>query len=325
MNTAQINELFKNPGQIDPENTDALRQLVNEYPWCSSFQVMLAKSLKLGDDPGFGKQLKKTAVYAGDRKILYRLIMQPGLQQSIADFEALTSEAEIAKTPDSELPESDKNVEKELETVLAPIDESFEEKDNEIDQIEEPEEETDTEIGQSEEQKAENVEEENLIDSTILEREVLSEVAAHSYQRELEKSLNEQADKAPKASSAAQVDTPKSNQPTTFLDFISGRKGSETKPKKATEEEDSLISRFIESEPKIERKASHFFSPVNMGKMSLVDNDEIVTETLAAIYAKQGDIEKARRAYDQLALKYPEKSLYFAGLIKKLDQSRNKK
>lgn len=323
MNTTQINELFRNPGKIDPDNTDALRQLVNEYPWCSSFQVMFAKSLKLADDPGFGKQLKKTAVYAGDRKILYRLIMQPGLQQSIADFEALTAEEEITKTPDSEIAESDANNEKAVETDPTSIDEPVEEKDNEIDQSEEPVEEI--EIGQSEETPAENVEEEELIDSTNLEREVLSEVAAHSYQRELEKSLSEEAERISKESPEKQVGAPKSDQPTSFLDFISGRKRSEAKPQPTTEEEDSLISRFIESEPKIERKASHFFSPVNMGKMSLVDNDEIVTETLAEIYAKQGDIDKARRAYDQLALKYPEKSLYFAGLIKKLDQSRNKK
>ncbi len=310
MNTSQINDLFKNPGQIDPENTDALRQLVNEYPWCSSFQVMLAKSLKLADDTGFGKQLKKTAVYAGDRKILYRLIMQPGLQQSITNFEALTSGAESATT-DTDLPEPVTNIEKEVEADPTSIDE--------------PVEKTELEIGHSAENKAEDTEKEELIDSTNLEREVLSEVAAHTYQRELEQSLSEQTESPSAESSKDLFDTPQTEAPNSFIDFISGRKGAEIKTQPTHEEEDSLISRFIESEPKIERKASHFFSPVNMGKMSLVDNDEIVTETLAAIYAKQGDIEKARRAYDQLALKYPEKSLYFADLIKKLDQSRNKK
>lgn len=313
MKTSQINELFLSPGKIDPTSTDELRQLVNEYPWCSSFQVMLAKSLKLADDPAFGKQLKKTAVYSGDRKILYRLIMQPGLQQSIADFEALTSAADPVKSPDTEVPESEANPEKELPSDPASIAEPVDET-----------EETEIDINQPEEQEAEHPEEDNLIDSTNLEREVLSEVAAHSYQRELEKSLSEQDEKTAKDSPQGQDDVPQSGAPTSFIDFISGRKGAELKTQPA-EEEDSLINRFIESEPKIERKASHFFSPVNMGKMSLVDNDEIVTETLAAIYAKQGDIEKARRAYDQLALKYPEKSLYFAGLIKKLDQSRNKK
>ena len=314
MNTTQINDLFKNPGQIDPGNTDALRQLVNEYPWCSSFQVMLAKSLKLGDDPGFGKQLKKTAVYAGDRKILYRLIMQPGLQQSIADFEALTSVVESDKSQVTEIPEPDTNVEKEVESDPTSVDQPIVEVEK-----------SDVEIGSTEEEKASITGEEDLIDSSNLEREVLSEVAAHSYQRELEKSLSEQTKSLPEKLPSEHIDTRQTEPPTSFIDFISGRRGGDKKIQVPHEEEDSLISRFIESEPKIERKASHFFSPVNMGKMSIVDNDEIVTETLAAIYAKQGDIEKARRAYDQLALKYPEKSLYFAGLIEKLDQSRNKK
>ena len=50
----------------------------------------------------------------------------------------------------------------------------------------------------------------------------------------------------------------------------------------------------------------------------------LVTETLAQIYAMQGDLPKAIDAYGRLALKYPEKSAYFAALSKELEGQLNK-
>jgi len=324
MDISNINGLFREPAQLASGHVAELRQLVQEYPWCSSFQVMLAKALKEAGEPGFDKQLKKTAVYASDRKVLYRLIMQPGLQKSIADFEALTSgdtvadetvaDEKIESTPDISAPKTDAE---SLNDISASPDEP---------QQEIPAEEPNADPA-SETDQPEPAEEEHLIDTTNLEREVLKEVAAQSYQRELEQALKEQSEAIQNQQEISQHQTPVSApaQPMSFIDFIT-HGAQATKATLAEEiEEDSLIERFIQNEPKIERRKSNFFSPVNMGRMSIVDNDEIVSETLATIYAKQGDIEKARRAYEQLALKYPEKSLYFAGLIKNLDQSRPKK
>ncbi len=47
---------------------------------------------------------------------------------------------------------------------------------------------------------------------------------------------------------------------------------------------------------------------------------EIVTETLAEIYLDQGYPEQAKRIYSKLILAYPEKSVYFASLIEKIDE-----
>jgi hypothetical protein len=43
-----------------------------------------------------------------------------------------------------------------------------------------------------------------------------------------------------------------------------------------------------------------------------------MTETLAEVYVKQGKLKKAKKAYEILALKYPEKSSFFANQIKKI-------
>lgn len=79
-----------------------------------------------------------------------------------------------------------------------------------------------------------------------------------------------------------------------------------------------LIDRFIQqSTPEPKPKAT-FFTPQQAGKQSLDDTAGMVTETLARIYEKQGNFTKATEAYRKLALKYPDKSTYFAARQKEL-------
>ncbi len=80
----------------------------------------------------------------------------------------------------------------------------------------------------------------------------------------------------------------------------------------------ALIDRFIETDPKITPGKADLFSTENLAKMSLVEDEAFVTETMAMIYARQGHKKKAIKAYKLLSLKYPEKSVYFANQIKKL-------
>lgn len=87
---------------------------------------------------------------------------------------------------------------------------------------------------------------------------------------------------------------------------------------------DKLIDQFIKEEPRIQVKKGAFFNPVNMAKKSVQESDEFLTETLARIYAKQGNYPKAIRAYQKLSLKFPEKTAYFAALIEELKRTPNK-
>ena len=56
-------------------------------------------------------------------------------------------------------------------------------------------------------------------------------------------------------------------------------------------------------------------------KQSAKDDFKIVTETMAKIYAKQGNKAKAIKIYQQLMSQNPKKSTYFANQIEILKNS----
>ena len=88
------------------------------------------------------------------------------------------------------------------------------------------------------------------------------------------------------------------------------------KPKKLSRKE--LIDKFILENPSISRPKAEFYNPISVAQNSIIDQENIVSETLGKIYEKQGYIEKAISIYEKLCLKYPEKSRYFAAQIERL-------
>lgn len=85
-----------------------------------------------------------------------------------------------------------------------------------------------------------------------------------------------------------------------------------------------LIDRFIQHDTPAPTRRTEFFTPQQAAKRSLDDTAGLVTETLARIYEKQGNLTKAIEAYRKLALKYPEKSAYFGALSRSLEEQLNK-
>ncbi|HOZ30414.1 MAG TPA: hypothetical protein PLL66_05815 [Bacteroidales bacterium] len=85
------------------------------------------------------------------------------------------------------------------------------------------------------------------------------------------------------------------------------------KPDKA-----KLIDKFLESDPRIIPDKNYISEGSAASSLILAEDDGLFSETLAKIYLKQEHFDKAILTYEKLSLKYPEKSIYFAGQIEKI-------
>ena len=83
-----------------------------------------------------------------------------------------------------------------------------------------------------------------------------------------------------------------------------------------------IIDKFIKDNPAIPVPVKdENINVENLANISITDNVDIVSETLAKIYLNQGNNSKAIKVYEKLCLVVPEKSAYFASQIEKIKNS----
>ena len=283
MNLEQFNGFLNSPAALNGQSLPLLTELVKEYPYFQTAQLLLTKNLHNEKNIRYNAQLKIAAAYSADRKKLYKLI------NGIAEVEEkIVEPVEVKK----EIPALTKEEKKEIlqeRPLLKPIERA------------KPEEQV---VKKKEELKAEPVVEKKI--EPVVKKQQPKEDETHTFTEWLR------------------------------LASLHSVKAVEIeREKKKPSQKNALIDKFLREEPKISKpQKTEFFSPVNMAKQSIIENDDLVTETLAGIYEKQAVsaaepkdkrrlITKAIKAYEKLSLKYPEKKISFAARIENLRQQLN--
>ena len=272
MNLELFNGFLNSPAMLNGQSLPLLTELVKEYPYFQTAQILLAKNLHNEKNIRYNAQLKIAAAYSTDRKKLYELI------KGIAEVEEKVIEPIAVKEEKSVLPKEEKKEIQQERPLLKP-----------------------NERVKTEEQVVKKKE------------EIKVEPAVEK-----------------KVEPVVKKQQPKVDETHTFTEWLrlaslhSVKVVEIEREKKKPSQKDALIDKFLREEPKISKpQKAEFFSPVNMAKQSIIEDDELVTETLAQIYEKQGFFAKAIKAYEKLSLKYPEKSLSFAARIENLRQKLN--
>ncbi|MDR0790495.1 MAG: hypothetical protein LBO06_06840 [Bacteroidales bacterium] len=99
----------------------------------------------------------------------------------------------------------------------------------------------------------------------------------------------------------------------------------ETSNQHGNRTKEELVDNFLQADTATKLKAKNEqneeFSIEKNVKNSVSEDFKIVTETMAKVYLKQGNKDKAIKIYKQLIADNPEKSIYFANQIKKIEDN----
>ena len=103
------------------------------------------------------------------------------------------------------------------------------------------------------------------------------------------------------------------------IDRTAGKKKSGSASK--TWSSMDLINDFITKSPRIVPSESESYE--DLALESSMENEQLMTETLAHVYLEQKKYDKAIAAFTVLSLKYPEKSSFFADRIEAIKKLKN--
>ena len=112
-------------------------------------------------------------------------------------------------------------------------------------------------------------------------------------------------------------------KPTTTEKITSKAKASKELVQKKTivKKQTNLIEKFIKEKPSITKNSKSVNEKDDLSKDSIKMRDDVISESLAKIFANQGKTQKAIDIYKKLIWKLPQKKSLFAAEIEKLKKN----
>lgn len=271
------------PSLLSKVDFKDLQQVVNEFPYCQTGQLMYAINLKNNDSILFEQQLKKTASHCADRNQLFELL-HPPIEEEVQEKEPVVELIQPVK-----------------QEVVS--DENEELKVHESSEVKEPK----------------IIPTKGIDELSMLEKEYLTNAISYSIEKEAEEEAKnlEQENKIEEAEKEVNLFDTETEH--TFSDWLKHYNGEDLQEQAVEVDKQALIDKFIQEDPKIQPKNTEFYKPSSMARASITD-DGFVSETLALIHVDQGNFEAAIKAYEKLSLNNPKKRSYFASQIKILKQ-----
>ena len=292
MNAAQFQTWVKQgPTAAD---VTALRGLVARYPYSGVLRLWLAKASHMAEDLNRNEDLLAAGAHVPSRRALFQALMGPALVEAAQDIHQ-----EVLAAPEVSEEELVKLVWHDADAASEPARETPEEP--------------------ALEEKAPEELEGHARDAMVA-------AIASTLEHEVSQWTAEESQIAPaKTELPTGVPVPAVTHqaaPTSLFGQWLQQRARETgfgQDDLAERGAAALIDAFLaKGDVKIGPVRDALESTEDWAKQGLVEDPSLVTETMAKLYAQQGQMGRARKAYKLLALKYPEKSVYFAAQLKKL-------
>ncbi|MCK5169368.1 MAG: hypothetical protein KAQ75_05770 [Bacteroidales bacterium] len=327
---SEILKYINSPGLLIHSDVGQLGKLTNDYPFFQTAHVLFLKALKSQNNIDFEQELSKSSVYISDRDLLFKFLNE--------EIELVDKKEEIVeiekKSVDPSLDKKllkNKNVRRKIndsfegmgenisETISSQLEFSVIKED---DKLEFP-----SEIYFIEEEREGK---NNIITidadpdekkisgkkKDILQIEEVKMAKKQSVSNKVNKEVNEVFELIETEKIGKDI-SPDNQNRNGYFDI------SNYAEEDSLTMNDDLISKFIENNPRIKAKETEDENH-DVSVESIKEDTNLLSETLVKVYIKQGLFEKAIKSYEKLSLKYPEKSAYFAGQIKILEEKINK-
>jgi hypothetical protein len=299
MNRSDFINLLEDKVQINRQVIREVYELIDIFPYFQSAHMLILKGLKYNADVKFGKQLKNSAFHIADREVLYyQLIRQP--EENIRGEEA-------SQPPDR----TEENNADHQQTVI----ESAKNSEQLISEIEKN-------SAYLNEQPADSqlLHGHSILISSESEapesEEVIMVMDEENGNDEDRVFYMDPGFSVPDYSDLLELDTSQENIITDEeKETITDQPAADAGRKKNVLQSE-LIDKFIQANPRIAPVRDPLSLPSgDLAKAFAEKEGGFVTETLARIYINQGYYSKAIDIYNELSLKFPEKSSYFASQI----------
>jgi CRISPR/Cas system-associated endoribonuclease Cas2 len=313
MNIQKFNTLLNNFNntELSENEISELKNLITQYPYFSASHLLYFEYLYKSNNGQYSTFLKKIAHLIPDRKFFFQHTQKIRFQTNITNFK---TDSQLNTQNDNQ-PNVAASLTNPIETINKEINKTIAESivHSEIIEIKENIKEKVQEIKSKSEAQI-------IIEPIKEENEIKVEEITSEENKDNTLPNTSFSNLLKKYSHTLQQDSDENNH-------LKITQKANTDKKEKIKQQQEIIDKIISNPPKTNKISTtqKFFSAENKARESLLETEDLVTETLAQIYAEQGNIHKAIRAYEILSLKFPNKNTYFAAKIKELKEKLTKK
>jgi tetratricopeptide (TPR) repeat protein len=287
VNKERFNLLIKDYSNLDKQNKD-LESLIRKYPYSQPVRMLNVKSSSSLSRKEYQQRITLAAFYSTDRNVLRSLIEKGKVPSDFGD--------RVVKPPKKSVERVKKQVKAVKISPKAKV---------KVQPSEPP-------VTKSKKVDAEQLRKEVLANLERLQQTKSSFLKLAKIDSTPEKNIKKII--AKKASPIKKAPSKKTIKPAVAKPAAKSVKGSKSPRTKKSE----LIDKFIADEPSITQGKAVKENQSDLSKASSELKEDLVSENLAVIYAKQGKKSKAIEIYKKLIWKFPQKKASFAARIEEL-------